>query len=44
MGSDCTVPIDDERIKIRCAKKHFEAVNESVDEIVKYDWVKAFSN
>jgi type III restriction enzyme len=35
---------DDERIKIRCAKKHFEAVNESVDEIVKYDWVNAYND
>lgn len=35
---------DDERIKIRCAKKHFEAVNESVDEIVKYDWVNVYND
>lgn len=35
---------DDERIKIRCAKKHFEAVNKSVDEIVKYDWVNAYND
>ena len=30
---------DDERIKIKCATKHFEAINQSVNEVVKYAWV-----
>lgn len=35
---------DDEKIKIKCAKKHFEAVDESMDEIVKYAWVNAYKD
>ena len=31
---------DDEHIKIKCATKHFEAINQSVNEVVKYTWVK----
>lgn len=34
----------DERIKIQCAKKHFEAVNEGMDEVVKYAWVNAYKD
>ncbi len=35
---------DDERIKIKCATKHFEAVNQSVNEVVKYAWVNAYKD
>ncbi len=35
---------DEEKIKIRCATKHFEAVNNSVGEIVKYAWVNAYKD
>lgn len=35
---------DDERIKIKCAAKHFEAVNQSVNEVVKYAWVNAYKD
>lgn len=35
---------DDEKIKIRCAAKHFEAVNNSMSEIVKYAWVNAYKD
>lgn len=35
---------DDERIKIKCAKRHFEAVNDSMNEIVKYAWVNAYKD
>ena len=35
---------DDEKIKIKCAKKHFEAVDESMDEVVKYAWVNAYKD
>ena len=31
---------DDEVIKINCAERHFEAVNESVADTVKYAWDK----
>lgn len=34
----------DEKIKIRCAKKHFEAVDESMTETVKYAWVNAYKD
>ena len=35
---------EDEIIKINCAKKHFEAVDKSVSEIVKYAWVNSYKN
>ena len=35
---------EDEIIKINCAEKHFEAVNQSVSEIVKYAWVNSFKD
>lgn len=35
---------EDEKIKISCAKKHFEAVNNKSDEIVKYAWVNAYKD
>jgi len=35
---------DDERIKIKCATKHFEAINQSVNEVVKYAWVNAYKD
>lgn len=35
---------DDERIKIRCAKQHFKAVNDVVDETVKYAWVNSYKD
>lgn len=35
---------DDERIKIKCATKHFEAINQSVKEVVKYAWVNAYKD
>ena len=35
---------DDEKIKIKCATRHFEAVNEHISEIVKYDWVNAYKD
>lgn len=34
----------DERIKIKCAAKHFKAVNDSMDEIVKYAWVNSYKS
>lgn len=35
---------DTEKIKIKCATKHFEAVNDSMDEFVKYAWVNAYKD
>lgn len=36
---------EDEKIKISCATKHFEAVNDSMEETtVKYAWVNAYKN
>lgn len=35
---------DDECIKIKCATKHFEAINQSVNEVVKYAWVNAYKD
>ena len=35
---------EDEIIKINCAKKHFEAVDKSVSEIVKYAWVNSYKD
>ena len=35
---------EDEIIKINCAKKHFEAVDQSVSEIVKYAWVNSYKD
>lgn len=35
---------DDEKIKIRCATKHFEAVDESMSDTVKYAWVNAYKD
>lgn len=35
---------EDERIIIKCAIKHFEAVNNSVDDVVKYAWVNAYND
>lgn len=31
-----------EKIKIRCAKKHFEAVNKAFAETIKYAWVNSY--
>lgn len=33
---------EDEHIKIKCAKKHFTAVNDSTGETVKYAWVNGY--
>lgn len=35
---------DDERIKIKYATKHFEAINQSVNEVVKYALVNAYKD
>lgn len=35
---------DDEKIKIRCATKHFEAVDKSMSDTVKYAWVNAYKD
>ena len=35
---------DDEKIKIKCATRHFEAVNDSMAETVKYAWVNAYKD
>ena len=35
---------EDEVIKIKCATKHFEAINQSVNEVVKYAWVNAYND
>lgn len=35
---------DDEIVKINCAERHFEAVNESVTDTVKYAWVNAYKD
>ena len=35
---------DDEKIKIRCATKHFEAVDGSMKDKVKYAWVNAYKD
>lgn len=35
---------DEETIKIKCATKHFESVNNNVNEIVKYAWVNAYND
>ena len=35
---------DDEIIKINCAERHFEAVNESVADTVKYAWVNGYKD
>lgn len=35
---------DDEVIKINCAERHFEAVNESITDTVKYAWVNAYKD
>ncbi len=34
----------EEKIKIKCAKSHFEAVNDSMEETVKYAWVNAYKD
>jgi len=35
---------EDECIKIKCAAKHFEAVNQNISEIVKYAWVNSYKD
>ena len=35
---------DDEKIKIRCATKHFEAVDGAMNDTVKYAWVNAYKD
>lgn len=35
---------DDDRIKIHCATKHFEAVDESMSDVIKYAWVNAYKD
>lgn len=35
---------EDEIIKIKCATKHFEAVNNELNDTVKYAWVNAYKN
>ena len=35
---------NNEKIKIKCAEKHFEAVNSSLNEVVKYAWVNAYKD
>ena len=36
--------MEDERIKINCAEKHFEAVNDEFSEHIKYAWVNSYKN
>ncbi len=43
-GKDAGDLNEDEKIKIRCAAKHFEAVNDSMSEVVKYAWVNAYKD
>ena len=35
---------EDEKIKIKCATKHFEAINDKFNDIVKYAWVNAYKD
>ena len=35
---------DDDRIKIHCATKRFEAVDESMSDVIKYAWVNAYKD
>ena len=35
---------NDEIVKIKCATKHFEAIDEHMNEIIKYAWVNAYKD
>ena len=36
--------MSDEQIKINCATKHFEAVNNEFADIIKYAWVNGYKD